>query len=61
MPKYNIFAAKFTDIYPLYIQKVERKNRTKGEVNQIIYWLTGYESQLFTDQRGCMWDQGGGI
>ncbi|MCX8021140.1 MAG: DUF2200 domain-containing protein [Chitinophagaceae bacterium] len=34
---------KFADIYPLYVKKAERKNRTKEEVNQIITWLTGYD------------------
>jgi hypothetical protein len=29
-------------VYPLYVQKAERKNRTKEEVDQIICWLTGY-------------------
>jgi hypothetical protein len=33
---------KFASVYPLYIQKAERKNRSKEEVDQIIYWLTGY-------------------
>jgi len=33
---------KFADVYPLYVQKAERKNRTKKEVDQIICWLTGY-------------------
>ena len=33
---------KFADVYPLYIEKAERKNRTKAEVDQIIFWLTGY-------------------
>ncbi len=41
-PKHQIFAMKFADVYPLYIQKAERKNRTKEEVDQTIYWLTGY-------------------
>jgi len=43
MPKHRVFAYKFTDIYLLYIQKAERKNRTKEEVDQIICWLTGYD------------------
>ena len=43
MAKYNIFAAKFADIYPLYIQKAQRKDRTQEEVDQIICWLTGYD------------------
>lgn len=34
---------KFSDIYRLYIQKSERKNRKKEEVDQIICWLTGYD------------------
>jgi hypothetical protein len=34
---------EFARVYPLYIQKVERKNRTKEEVDQIIFWLTGYD------------------
>lgn len=38
----RIFGMKFADIYPLYVQKAERKNRTKEEVDQIIFWLTGY-------------------
>jgi hypothetical protein len=33
---------KFADVYPLYVQKAERKNRTKEEVDQTICWLTGY-------------------
>ena len=33
---------KFANVYPLYVQKAERKNRTKEEVDQIIRWLTGY-------------------
>jgi hypothetical protein len=37
-----MFAIKFAKVYPLYIQKAERKNRKKEEVDQIICWLTGY-------------------
>lgn len=32
----------FTSVYPLYVQKAERKQRTKQEVDAIICWLTGY-------------------
>ena len=39
---HRVFAMKFADVYPLYVQKVERKNRTKEEVDQVISWLTGY-------------------
>jgi hypothetical protein len=38
----RIFGMKFANIYPLYVQKAERKNRTKEEVDQIIIWFTGY-------------------
>lgn len=39
----RVAAMKFANVYPLYIQKAERKNRTKAEVDQIICWLTGYD------------------
>ncbi len=39
---YRIPTMKFSNIYPLYIAKAERKNRSKEEVDQIIGWLTGY-------------------
>lgn len=42
MTKQPIFAMKFARVYPLYVQKTERKGRTKEEVDQIICWLTGY-------------------
>jgi hypothetical protein len=42
MPKHRIFTTEFSKVYPLYVQKAERKNRTKAEVDQIICWLTGY-------------------
>lgn len=43
MPKHHIFATPFASVYPLYVQKAERKNRTKEEVDHIICWLTGYD------------------
>jgi hypothetical protein len=42
MPEHRIFATAFAKVYPLYVQKAERKNRTKEEVDEIICWLTGY-------------------
>lgn len=39
----RVFAYVFAKIYPMYVQKAERKNRTKEEVDQIICWLTGYD------------------
>ncbi len=44
MAKHNIFTISFAKVYPLYVQKAERKNRTKAEVDQIICWLTGYDA-----------------
>src|SRR5688572_11291840 len=41
-PPHRVFAIKFATVYPLYVQKAERKGRTKAEVDQIICWLTGY-------------------
>ena len=35
----------FASVYPYYIQKAERKGRTKAEVDEIIFWLTGYNVQ----------------
>lgn len=40
--KPKIFNMAFSRVYPLYIQKAERKGRTKAEVDTIICWLTGY-------------------
>jgi len=42
MAGHRIFTMPFSKVYPLYVQKAERKNRTKDEVDQIIRWLTGY-------------------
>lgn len=42
-PRHRVFAMKFANVYPLYVLKAERKNRTKEEVDQIICWLTGYD------------------
>ncbi|PWF46040.1 DUF2200 domain-containing protein [Massilia glaciei] len=44
MSTHRIFGTAFAKVYPLYVQKAERKNRTKEEVDQIICWLTGYDS-----------------
>jgi hypothetical protein len=39
---YRIATMKFSSVYPLYLKKAERKNRTREEVDQTICWLTGY-------------------
>lgn len=42
MSTHRIFASKFSALYPMYVQKAERKERTKEEVDKIICWLFGY-------------------
>ena len=43
MKNERLFKMTFASIYPLYIQKAERKGRTKSEVDTVICWLTGYD------------------
>lgn len=43
MNEQRVFAMQFAKVYPLYVQKAERKGRTQEEVDQIISWLTGYD------------------
>lgn len=50
MEKHRIFAMPFSSVYPLYIQKAEKKGRTKEEVDEIIYWLTGYDEKSLQQQ-----------
>ena len=38
----RVYRMAFSSVYPLYVQKAERKNRTKEEVDEVICWLTGY-------------------
>ncbi|WP_374464858.1 DUF2200 domain-containing protein [Chryseobacterium sp.] len=45
MQNTRIFAMPFASVYPHYIQKAERKGRTKEEVHEIIFWLTGYNEK----------------
>ena len=35
----------FVSVYPMYVQKVEKKERTKEELNEVIEWLTGYDDR----------------
>lgn len=39
----------FADVYPAYVNKVERKGRTVAELDQVILWLTGYNKTKFKD------------
>jgi len=41
----RVYKMSFAGVYPMYIQKAEKKNRTKAEVDEIIYWLTGYDEK----------------
>ena len=46
----KIFKTSFASIYPFYLQKAEKKGRTKAEVDAIIFWLTGYDKQSLQRQ-----------
>ncbi|WP_353642100.1 DUF2200 domain-containing protein [Mesorhizobium sp. WSM2239] len=41
--KHRIYSISFASVYPHYVAKAEKKGRTKAEVDQIIFWLTGYD------------------
>jgi hypothetical protein len=41
----RVYAMSFASVYPMYIQKAEKKGRTKEEVDEIIFWLTGYNKK----------------
>ena len=45
MDNARIFKTPFASIYPMYIQKAEKKGRTKADVDAIIFWLTGYNKE----------------
>lgn len=47
---HRIYTMSFASVYPLYIKKAERKNRTKEEVDTIIFWLTGYDQAGLEEQ-----------
>jgi hypothetical protein len=50
MDKHRIFKMSFASVYPLYVQKAEKKGRKRKEVDQVICWLTGYSPHTLTDQ-----------
>lgn len=50
MSGHPVFRMPFAKVYPLYIQKAERKQRTKAEVDRIIQWLTGYDAAALQHQ-----------
>jgi hypothetical protein len=41
----RVFRISFASVYPLYVEKAEKKGRTQGEVDEIIHWLTGYSGK----------------
>lgn len=50
MAGHKIFKMAFSKVYPMYVQKAERKGRTQEEVDLIIRWLTGYDQAGLLDQ-----------
>jgi hypothetical protein len=50
MPRMKIGEIKFSKVYPMYVQKAQRKGRTKEEVDEVIRWLTGYDDAGIEDQ-----------
>ena len=50
MATHRIYTISFASVYPLYIAKAAKKNRTKAEVDQIICWLTGYSQKQLESQ-----------
>lgn len=45
MPRKTVFEMKVSEVYPLLVQKAERKGRSKAEVDQVTAWLTGYDME----------------
>ena len=50
MKNTKVYQMKFSSVYPLYVQKAEKKGRTQAEVDTIIFWLTGYDAQSLQSQ-----------
>ena len=44
MPPHRIFQTSVANVYPLYLAKLEKKGRTRAELDQVIEWLTGYDA-----------------
>lgn len=49
MTAHRIYSMSFASVYPLYLAKVEKKGRSKNELDQVICWLTGYNSLELDD------------
>ncbi len=52
----RIYKMSFASVYPLYIAKAEKKGRTKAEVDEIIFWLTGYTAESLNKILTENWD-----
>ena len=50
MEKHRIYKMSFASVYPHYLQKAEKKGRTKKEVDEVICWLTGYNPRTLAEQ-----------
>jgi hypothetical protein len=50
MKRHRIYTVSFARVYPLYLEKVEKKGRSKAQVDEIICWLTGYSQPQFKKQ-----------
>lgn len=50
MSKHRIYTMSVAKVYPFYLQKAEKKGRTKEEVDEIIRWLTGYDQKALEKQ-----------
>ena len=46
----RLFAMPFAKVYPAYVNKVERKGRSREELEEVIRWLTGYDAKGFARQ-----------
>lgn len=58
MDNSKVFSMKLSKIYPLLVQKAEKKNRTEQEVDEIIFWLLGYDESGIEKQLSADVDYG---
>jgi hypothetical protein len=50
MKKHRVYSTALASVYPHYVAKAEKKGRTKGEVDEIIRWLTGHTQEGLDEQ-----------
>lgn len=50
MDNSRVYRMSFASVYPHYVQKAEKKGRTKAEVDAVIFWLTGYNEKTLQQQ-----------